>query len=377
MTVRGLAFFAVGVLIAQSVWAAEVIVKRWRDGARLRTGLLWGKRERPVLTGPWTVASAVETFSAEEAVRVAQGNAAGPVPDLMVGGRLDRWMYYGNHIAEGRNGPGYQGTSDLIIVDNLEEANLLSSEVGAGAIHSPVLDIDYPAQLIPSTTPGHFHLYLDGLTMDWETYAELLTAMAKAGMIEDGYAAAAIARKFTGVRKPGVLKLTDMQIQNRMSLDAMGASGLDEVGSEDLARPATLAPEPPPEPPMRIAPDPWADQTIPERQSIPDLQPGHNHTAEVGCNRWCSAFTAPQAPRPAEWATTRNARGGVERIEVSEEYGLPSSPDLAQDLDNHGMIEVSDPRPGLRSFVALPTREPEWAECRVGCRLCAIPNFTP
>lgn len=94
-----------------------------------------------------------------------------------------------------------------------KKAKLISSELKGDyqedihgldqELHSPVLDIDFAARLIPSSTPGHFHLYLDGLHLSWEKYARLLTALAEAGVIEKGYAGAAIRRKATFVWKPG------------------------------------------------------------------------------------------------------------------------------------------------------------------------------
>lgn len=74
--------------------------------------------------------------------------------------------------------------------------------------HKPVLDIDFPAQLIPSSTEGHFHLYLDK-ELPWDKYQRLLTALAEAGVIEVGYANASIARGYTSVRLPWVSKDDD------------------------------------------------------------------------------------------------------------------------------------------------------------------------
>lgn len=75
--------------------------------------------------------------------------------------------------------------------------------------HALVLDIDHPAWLVPSTTPGHYHLYVDvpgGI--EPEKYSTLLTALADAGVIEWGYAAASIARGWTSVRLPWIQKKT-------------------------------------------------------------------------------------------------------------------------------------------------------------------------
>ncbi|MCU6480516.1 hypothetical protein [Arthrobacter sp. A2-55] len=72
-------------------------------------------------------------------------------------------------------------------------------------LHRPMLDIDFPAALIPSSTPGHFHLYLDK-PMPWEKYRDLLTALGKAGILEPGYVNVSRERKYTALRLPWVKK---------------------------------------------------------------------------------------------------------------------------------------------------------------------------
>jgi hypothetical protein len=71
--------------------------------------------------------------------------------------------------------------------------------------HAPALDIDFPARLLPSSTEGHFHLYLDKI-MYWEDYAKLLRVMAEVGILEQGYVTASLERKMTCLRKPGLVK---------------------------------------------------------------------------------------------------------------------------------------------------------------------------
>lgn len=85
-----------------------------------------------------------------------------------------------------------------------ESARLVSSETLDGK-HMPVLDIDFEAHLVPSSTAGHFHLYLNK-EMDWGTYAKLLLALYEAEIIQEGYYKMAIARGKTFVRCPGVYK---------------------------------------------------------------------------------------------------------------------------------------------------------------------------
>jgi len=85
-----------------------------------------------------------------------------------------------------------------------DEANLVSSWLVNGE-HSPALDIDLPCVLVPSSTPGKFHLYIDK-PMPWETYKTLLRALADAGILEQEYASASIAKGQSFLRKPGVTK---------------------------------------------------------------------------------------------------------------------------------------------------------------------------
>ncbi len=85
-----------------------------------------------------------------------------------------------------------------------EEANLISSETDAGC-HLPVLDIDYSAELIPSTTPGHFHLYLNK-PVSWEKYENVLKALSEAGLIEEGFYRNSVKRQATYVRPVGIKK---------------------------------------------------------------------------------------------------------------------------------------------------------------------------
>lgn len=84
------------------------------------------------------------------------------------------------------------------------DANLVSSEC-ENHMHMPVLDLDFPCELVPSSTEGHYHLYMD-LPMPWATYRELLRALFLAGVIEEGCYLASIERKATMVRKKGVYK---------------------------------------------------------------------------------------------------------------------------------------------------------------------------
>lgn len=81
-----------------------------------------------------------------------------------------------------------------------EDADLIGSLCKNG-MHAPVLDIDFPAELHPSSTPGHFHLYLDK-EMDWAAYAKLMAALAEAGIVQPGIHTSTLRRGASFLRLP-------------------------------------------------------------------------------------------------------------------------------------------------------------------------------
>lgn len=86
------------------------------------------------------------------------------------------------------------------------DADIITSEVvGSTDLHAPVLDLDFPVAVVPSTTPGHYHLYLDW-TLSKENYFKLLDTLADVGLIESGYVEASRARGYSAVRLPWITK---------------------------------------------------------------------------------------------------------------------------------------------------------------------------
>lgn len=65
---------------------------------------------------------------------------------------------------------------------NHKKANLVGSLCDDG-YHMPALDIDLPCKLVPSTTKGHFHLYIDH-PMSFVAYKKLVQAFIDAGIVE-------------------------------------------------------------------------------------------------------------------------------------------------------------------------------------------------
>lgn len=110
---------------------------------------------------------------------------------------------------------GYGEPDDREPVEALNDAHVTSSWVKRtfalqpedpkmGA-HILAIDVDLPTTLVESSTPGHYHLYIDH-EMPWYTYKNLLAALADAGIIEYGYYEASIERGHSDLRLPWVKK---------------------------------------------------------------------------------------------------------------------------------------------------------------------------
>lgn len=101
----------------------------------------------------------------------------------------------------------YEGT--VTPTEDLEQANVVTSELVNPDIsvwdHAPVIDLDVPVTYVPSSTPGHGHLYID-VPMSADAMWRLLSVMVDVGMVEEGYLNASQARGHTSVRLPWVKK---------------------------------------------------------------------------------------------------------------------------------------------------------------------------
>ena len=104
----------------------------------------------------------------------------------------------------GRDDDEYEGTRHDE-ADDIKDAHVITSHDPTTGMHRPILDIDLPAALIPSSTPGHYHLYIDK-PMEWDRYEDLLDALSAVGIIEEGYASASCDREYTSVRLPWIKK---------------------------------------------------------------------------------------------------------------------------------------------------------------------------
>ena len=120
-------------------------------------------------------------------------------------------------LAPAADSEGWDGeySGEVVAADKLEEAEVVTSLTGeikkslygfVEAKHRPILDIDIPMHIIPSTTPGHGHLYIDK-ELTWSEYRRLLGVLADCGIIERGYLNVSLAREHTAVRLPWIKKV--------------------------------------------------------------------------------------------------------------------------------------------------------------------------
>ncbi len=123
-------------------------------------------------------------------------------PHLLL--KVDKWeASYGALVASSTTGLFDPDDADLI-TSRIMGTSLVPTFPGPW--HTIMLDLDVPATLVPSTTPGHSHLYID-VPVRWEMYQEILAVLAKAKILEKGYVGASVHRGFTSLRLPWVRKI--------------------------------------------------------------------------------------------------------------------------------------------------------------------------
>lgn len=104
-------------------------------------------------------------------------------------------------------------TPDRDVTESIEDAEAVSSLISGkssfatpdGGFHDVLIDIDHKATLIPSSTEGHFHLYIP-LGCLWDDYLQFLKAAAVIGLVEEGYVSASESRGATSLRLPWIKK---------------------------------------------------------------------------------------------------------------------------------------------------------------------------
>ncbi len=104
--------------------------------------------------------------------------------------------------------PGYSQTKtkrEALVPYDDPSANLITSQIEGSDWHAPVIDLDFPCELRPSATEGHFHLLLNK-PVTWEKYQLLLKALVAAGLCEHGWVQSAINSGMSAIRAEGVIK---------------------------------------------------------------------------------------------------------------------------------------------------------------------------
>lgn len=108
---------------------------------------------------------------------------------------------------------------------SIADANVSTSiREDAPDCHALLLDLDVPAWLIPSSTQGHSHLYVDA-KIPTPTYFALLDALADAGVIQRGYANSSKHRGGTALRLPWIKKPA--------TADALAVTTVADLSVED------------------------------------------------------------------------------------------------------------------------------------------------
>ena len=99
-------------------------------------------------------------------------------------------------------------TADQLIQPDADHPANLCSSLCTDGRHRPALDIDIPCQYIPSSTPGHGHLYFPSVAMSWEKYRRLLDALVEAGIVDAAYRDHSVNSGQTLLRLPHVKKVS-------------------------------------------------------------------------------------------------------------------------------------------------------------------------
>lgn len=81
----------------------------------------------------------------------------------------------------------------------------LPDPFGDNLDHMPIIDLDGPHAYVASTTGGHGHLYVNQ-AVSFDGLVEILTVLAKYGIVQDGYLRATQARGYSAARVPGFTK---------------------------------------------------------------------------------------------------------------------------------------------------------------------------
>ena len=91
-----------------------------------------------------------------------------------------------------------------IVLQAFKDAKLIPADGGVDVEGAETVFGPFACRLLcrPSSTSGHFHLYIDA-PLTWDTYEDLLVCLGEedgGGLVEEGYVRASVRRKQTFVR---------------------------------------------------------------------------------------------------------------------------------------------------------------------------------
>jgi len=85
-------------------------------------------------------------------------------------------------------------------------------------LHRPMIDLDLDAALVPSSTPGHNHLYINR-PIDEKQYERLLFVMRDCGLVQPGVYNSFKLNQETSLRIPGVSKGGPLELEVRQEFE--------------------------------------------------------------------------------------------------------------------------------------------------------------
>lgn len=112
---------------------------------------------------------------------------------------------------EGEDSKVGTGAGDRIISDaGLANciASVVRTESSGELVHKPAIDIDIPCWLVPSSTPGHYHLYID-IELTTPEYRRLINTLNEVGIVQQGIVNQITRWDRTFLRLPGVKKIEE------------------------------------------------------------------------------------------------------------------------------------------------------------------------
>lgn len=89
------------------------------------------------------------------------------------------------------------------------EGNLISSMVAPDQ-HRPVLDLDMPHIYVPSSTPGHGHLYINNVVLNDMAHYVLISTLVELGILGPGSRVQLDTHNMSMTRPPHVKKIADV-----------------------------------------------------------------------------------------------------------------------------------------------------------------------